>query len=726
MSLKLGNQDVTKVMLGGQEVSAIYKGADELWSLGGSAGGYVDDVFSTHLYTGAGTGNNLKVVTGIDLHKDNSAAEGGGLVWIKGREARSGHALYDTDRGTYTSLDSSETAESAWGALMSFDSDGFSLYGGASDPSTNDKDKAYASWTFRKAKNFFDVVTYTGDGVAGREIPHNLGVAPGTIFIKRLDTSNDWIVYHRSTGNSAYLRLNKTNAVSSSTDIWGATGPTSSKFTLGSGGSTSNAADGTYVAYLFAHDDSDESIIKCGSFTGNPTTIDLGFEPQWMIAKKYDSTSSWQMFDSMRGWTADGGTVDLAANGSDSETDRTSQNYTQLKSDGVTFNGYGGSWIYMAIRRPNKPAVKFKPNELFDIYYNGSGTTDPVHRTSPEFPVDMSLFRGDVTTTQNMNAASRLTGPQYVKTNLTDAEDSLGSDGKWDYMNGWRATGGRSQHSWMWRRAPGFMDVVAYAGNGQMGHAVPHNLGVAPEMLWVKRRDVTDNWPVWHKSIANTDSLFLNFPDPKNINLATYWNSTTPTDTEFSLGNANAVNGAGATYIAYLFASVPGRSKVGSYVGTGSPQTIDCGFSKGARFVLIKQIDGGGGDWRFFDAVRGIVSGNDQMLALNSNLQQTAYNDYLTPDDSGFALSGNPANAPGDTFLFYAIAHSDTSRASDTAKAIKGAVQKKVRDTVKQKAKEVVVEKVDQAREVVAERVDQAKEAIVDKVKNSKDIKDDS
>jgi hypothetical protein len=32
MSIKLGNQDVSKVMLGGQEVSAVYKGADEVWS----------------------------------------------------------------------------------------------------------------------------------------------------------------------------------------------------------------------------------------------------------------------------------------------------------------------------------------------------------------------------------------------------------------------------------------------------------------------------------------------------------------------------------------------------------------------------------------------------------------------------------------------------------------------------------------------------------------------
>ncbi len=36
------------------------------------------------------------------------------------------------------------------------------------------------------------------------------------------------------------------------------------------------------------------------------------------------------------------------------------------------------------------------------------------------------------------------------------------------------------------RRAPGFFDVVTYAGGS---NPINHNLGVTPEMIWVKRRD---------------------------------------------------------------------------------------------------------------------------------------------------------------------------------------------------------------------------------------------
>ena len=69
-----------------------------------------------------------------------------------------------------------------------------------------------------------------------------------------------------------------------------------------------NASGGTFVAYLFAHDDQsfgengDEAIIKCGSFTeGTDVSVDLGFEPQWLMYKCSSSSDNWYIIDSMRG-----------------------------------------------------------------------------------------------------------------------------------------------------------------------------------------------------------------------------------------------------------------------------------------------------------------------------------------------------------------------------------------------------------------------------------------
>ena len=72
---------------------------------------------------------------------------------------------------------------------------------------------------------------------------------------------------------------------------------------------------------------------------------------------------------------------------------------------------------------------------------------------------------------------------------------------------------------------------------------------------------------------------------------STRWDNTTPTSSVFRVGTAGDANGSGDTYIACLFATLDGISKVGSYTGNGSSQTINCGFSNGAKFVLIKQTN---------------------------------------------------------------------------------------------------------------------------------------
>jgi hypothetical protein len=115
---------------------------------------------------------------------------------------------------------------------------------------------------------------------------------------------------------------------------------------------------------------------------------------------------------------------------------------------------------------------------------------------------------------------------------------------------------------------------------------------------------------------------------------------------------------SGQTYVAYLFATVAGVSKVGSYTGTGNTLQINCGFTGGARFVLIKRTDSTG-DWYCWDSSRGIVSGNDPYLLLNSTAAEVTNTDYIDTYSAGFEISSTaPAaiNANGGTFIFLAIA----------------------------------------------------------------------
>jgi hypothetical protein len=194
----------------------------------------ITDVFSTYLYTGTGAAQTI--TNGIDL------AGEGGLVWIKSRSGVVDHNLMDTERGLVSEGGGplTTTTTSAQGnnaqTITSFNSNGFTA-GTEGSVSTNAMD--FASWTFRKAPKFFDVVTWTGTGVAGRTVSHSLGSVPGMIIVKRTNTTGSWVVYHRglNNGNSPEdygIILNTTAGQTDQSLYWNDTAPTDTNFTLGS------------------------------------------------------------------------------------------------------------------------------------------------------------------------------------------------------------------------------------------------------------------------------------------------------------------------------------------------------------------------------------------------------------------------------------------------------------------------------------------------------------
>jgi hypothetical protein len=128
---------------------------------------------------------------------DNDAGKGG-LVWIKGRPVTRSHHLVDTERGATKRLLSNATnAEaSSSDSVLSFSSTGFSLGADTTTLQVNNSAENYVSWTFRKAKKFFDVVKYAGTG-SSKTVSHNLGSTPGCIIVKRLGSAENWAVWHR-------------------------------------------------------------------------------------------------------------------------------------------------------------------------------------------------------------------------------------------------------------------------------------------------------------------------------------------------------------------------------------------------------------------------------------------------------------------------------------------------------------------------------------------------
>ena len=626
----------------------------------------VEDVFSTYLYDGSSSAQTIN--NGIDLSGE------GGMVWIKERSTSgSDHGVHDTERGVknpiFTNLTDAENSYYNTNNLgiTAFNSDGFTVASGAN---FNDNGDTAASWTFRKAPKFFDVQTFTYTSGSATTINHNLNCEVGMVIIKRTDSTDNWYVQHRSnTGTDSTGILNGTAAFNSPNGYsnWIATFGTTSLTTV------TNQVSGTYVAYLFAHNDGDGTfgpdgdadIIKCGSYTGNSgnaITETLGFEPQWLLVKNVTTSSNWVVLDTMRNMSLDAanaGTISVNRNYAEQDVDEPGAPRPEATGFGLAsgnnyaeYNFNTDTFIYIAIRR-GPMAVPESATDVFDIDTHDS--TEPLYDTS--FPVDFGMYRRP-DLTQGMYLGSRMQGGKELRPNANSKEDNNPYH-LWDYQNGWGATGAGSSgsYSWMWRRAPSYFDVVAYTGNGTAGRTVSHNLGVAPEMMWVKRRDTSGDWRVYHTGLDATA------PQDKRINLnedagvsdsTVFWNDTAPTDSNFTLGSHSTVNGSGGTYIAYLFASVDGVSKLGTISFTnGSTSSVDCGFSSGARFVLLKSVNVTGG-WWVFDTERGIVSGNEPYLQLNTTTAQNSSFDIIDPLSSGFQLSGN--TLPSDTYIFYAIA----------------------------------------------------------------------
>ena len=650
---------------------------------------YVEDVFSTEVYTGTGATHSID--NGIDLDGE------GGMVWIKSRTnpgTGAYHHLVDSERakiGGFRPALYSNTAEeqntytaATYGGVSSLNSDGFTISSGsAADDFLNSSTYDYAAWTFRKAPGFFDVVTYNGDTSSTKEVSHNLGCIPGMILVKNYTTAGySWAVYAKNGQTGTYnarLLLNSTDGRDNlTTTDWSTNSAQFTKdvFTVGSGDLT-NMNGQSHVAYLFADgadadaqifgDNGDEAIIKCGTFGGTGTLTNVGFEPQWLLVKRINTHGDdWHIYDNMRGMALpkadNGGAQYLKANATDAEAGGYSVSFESNGFYNNTWGGSSGDLIYIAIRRPNKSPKA--GTEVFNaISRGGSGST--VTLDSNMGPVDMFLIKSLGDSTANV-LGTRMLGPRALTTSSTAEENTnaFGTSNPWDVQEGINLTSDgdtnasfRTFIDYFFRRAPGFFDTVCYDGTG-VARTQEHNLGVVPELIIVKTRNVaSQHWWVYNKTIGEGKALKFNGDNAEDP-WSGYWNDTAPTSSVFSLDTYDGNNGSGKTYVAYLFASLGGVSKVGTYSGTGNDIDVDCGFTGGARFVLVKRTDAAG-DWYVWDTVRGIVSGDDPYLLLNSTAAQVTNTDYIDPLSTGFTVTSSAPdalNVGGGTYIYLAIA----------------------------------------------------------------------
>jgi hypothetical protein len=314
-----------------------------------------------------------------------------------------------------------------------------------------------------------------------------------------------------------------------------------------------------------------------------------------------------------------------------------------------------------------------KPSAATDVFAVSTEAAFSSDRlVSAGFTVDAAIS-SQTGSSGASHMTNRLTSNTWLSPDETTPE---GTGYYWLYDESLGVKGTNTQYGsvttvWnMWKRAKGFFDVVAYKGTGSAMN-LSHSLGAVPELVIIKIRYYSpypsyggDKWYVYHKDLGIGSHIALQSASAK-VNQG--FLSSLPTETNLPLqntgGDSLATVDSSTTYISYLFATLAGISKVGSFVGNASNNhVINCGFSNGARFVLIKRSSGAS-QWYLFDSVRGITVGStDPFIMLNlTNAQQTEAAglgpDAIQPHSSGFQLtSGGDLNGNSSTYIFYAIA----------------------------------------------------------------------
>jgi hypothetical protein len=217
--------------------------------------------------------------------------------------------------------------------------------------------------------------------------------------------------------------------------------------------------------------------------------------------------------------------------------------------------------------------------------------------------------------------------------------------------------------AWTFRKAPKFLDVVKYTGDGVAGRTVAHGLSAAVGSIIIKRTDTTSNWAVYHRAntaAPETDYLSLNLANA-TADDATYWNDTAPNDSVFTVGTNAAVNASGGTYVAYLFAHDTTASSViqcGSYTGNGSATgpVITLGWEP--QWLLTKQVTSSN-LWLIYDNQRSPTNPRDDLILPSSSDAEITNSSANAIDftATGFQLKGGGfnINQSGETYIYMAI-----------------------------------------------------------------------
>jgi len=350
---------------------------------------------------------------------------------------------------------------------------------------------------------------------------------------------------------------------------------------------------------------------------------------------------------------------------------------------------------YLALCTANLPEPTISPNAdtQADDYFNTatySGNSSTQNITSVGFQPDWVWIKSRSNASNNYVTDVVRGTSKGLQTNISNAEvtntnviTSFNSDG---FSLGDDATAnvanitGRTYVSWNWKAGgtaisntdgsitssvsantdAGF-SIVSFTGNKTRGATIGHGLGVKPDMIIMKNRDLGVSWVVWFPNLqANNQLLELNSTGAVLTNTGdpnAWWNNTSPTSSVITLGDYDGINDD-LSMIAYCFAEIEGYSKFGSYTGNGSSDGtfVYTGFRP--AWIMFKRTDSTN-HWLMLDNKRNVGNLVHKFLLANASDAEDTSNDQDTDFTSnGFKVRNSNArnNASGGSYIYMAFA----------------------------------------------------------------------
>jgi len=657
---------------------------------------FLEDVFRSDYYTG-----NTAVSSGYGPN----LLDEGGMTWTKCTSATQYWSLRDTVRGANLWMASSssmanQTGNGSYAFLTTGQTSG-------TDGVNGDSNQQFTSCSFRKAKGFFDVVSYSGNG-SNRTIAHNLGCVPGAIVVKKTNGVGNWIFGHKDVNGGSNpwnynMRFNSTDAQSANNTMWNDTAPTASSFSVGTSADV-NETGGEYIAYLWASGDADsqvfgregeeQHIIKCGTYTGNSgsQSINVGFKPDWWIIKSIDSggTTDWMWQDKFitgnvsKSGYGDNDRLYLSSNLGKQGLMRMApmsgglNNNVKgfnIESEGTNYNTNGNRYIYIAVRSPDKWVCRDGstgvdgengvPSQYFTMSQGTTGSTCPPGCFPANFAPDVMYFReyvsSDSTYMATRDMKTQSDGYTWPMNTTTSASTGVSSNA-WYSSKGMHQNYNSQYQAWMWKKGPGCTHVW-YEGTNNNA-TIYHDLGAAPELMIFKALNRSDENPLWHHGLNNgvnakyymvkTNSRNGQF-DSRGDWIPNTADGLDPTWNSFKVGSGSPVNANSSMNVVSLYRSVPGMSKVGYYQGNSSGLTITTGFQP--RYMWLKRTNANDSRFYYLDTLRGWGPGTDEWLEFSDQAAQQGW-DFGQPTSTGFTLTGGNShtNATGNNYIYYAHA----------------------------------------------------------------------